>query len=408
MQQRVLENLDPRVLGRRLQNARQARAMTQQDVADQLNAARTTITAIEKGERRVQPEELLRLSELYGRSIGYLVREREPAESFGVQFRAFLKDEETAATASELEQAVNDFQDISEDYVTLESLNGIESLGQYTVEFQIGRSRPELAAQEAAESERNRLGLGDGPIVYLREVLENDVGLRIFYIRMPSRVAGMFAFSDDLGGCIAVNVRHPEERRRWSMAHEYGHFLSGRYQAEVSSTGQTGRKPTLERFADAFARFFLMPSAGLRRRFNQVLRASEGRITVGELVRLAHHYVVSVQAMMLRLEEMRLITAGTWQQLDEQKFKPREAQAELGLEPPQQEGDMLPLRYKLLAVRAFEDEKITEGQLARYLRTDRVSARDEVAELKRSLHTDDLGGTQSVTLDLSSQVAMSA
>ena len=407
MQISVLEEIDPRTLGRRLQNARQARSMTQQDVADQLDAARTTVTAIEKGERRIQPEELLRLSELYGRSIGYLVREREPAESFGVQFRAFLKEEETTATNSELEQAVNDFQDLSEDYAVLESLNGIESLGQYPVEFKIGRSRPELAAQEAAESERNRLGLGDGPIVYLREVLENDVGIRIFYIRMPSRVAGMFAFSDELGGCIAVNVRHPEERRRWSMAHEYGHFLSGRYQAEVSSTGQAGRKSLPERFADAFARFFLMPSAGLHRRFNQVLRVSEGRMTIGELVRLAHHYVVSVEAMMLRLEELRLIPSGTWQRLRDQKFKVREAQAELGLEPPQQEGDTLPLRYKLLAVRAFEDEKITEGQLARYLRTDRVSARDEVAQLRISQHTDDLGGTQSMTLDLSSQVAMS-
>ncbi len=407
MQRNVLDEVDLGILGRRLQEARRARGLTQEDVAKGLGAARTTVTAIEKGDRRIQPEELLRLSGIYGRSIAYLLREREPAESFGVQFRAFLKDEETGATIGELERAVSDFQDLSEDYAVLESLNGIESHEQYPVEFKIGRSRPELAAQEVAESERNRLGLGDGPIVYLREVLENDVGLRIFYIRMPSRVAGMFAFSDELGGCIAVNIRHPEERRRWSMAHEYGHFLSGRYQAEVSHTGQALRKPPMERFADAFARYFLMPSAGLRRRFNQVLRASEGKMTVGELVRMAHHYVVSVEAMMLRLEELRLISSGTWQRLRDQKFKVREAQAELGLEPPQQEDDGLPLRYRLLAVRAFEEEKITEGQLTRYLRADRVSARDTVAELKQSRHTDDLGGTQSMTLDLSSQVAMS-
>ena len=407
MQRSVLEGIDPRILGRRLKEARRARGLTQEGVARELGAVRTTVTAIEKGDRRVQPAELIRLSELYGRSVGHLVSEREPALSFGVQFRAFFKDNNSPVAAQELEQVVNDFQELSEDYVALETLNGIESLGQYPIEFRMGRSRPALAAQEAAESERNRLGLGDGPILYLREVLENDVSLRIFYMRMPSQVAGMFAFADELGGCIAVNTRHPEERRRWSMAHEYGHFLSGRYQAEVSSTGQAARKTPMERFADAFARFFLMPSAGLRRRFNQVLRASDGKMTVGELVRLAHHYVVSVEAMMVRLEELRLIPGGTWQRLRDQRFKVREAQIELGLEPPQHEEHHLPLRYKLLAVRAFEDEKISEGQLARYLRTDRVSARGVVTDLKNYWHPDDLGGTQSMTLDLSSQVAMS-
>ncbi len=350
---------------------------------------------------------MIRLSELYGRSVGYLVREREPAQSFSVQFRAFLRDGRRPAVERELQQEFNDFQELSEDYAALEVLNVIESPGQYPAEFRVGRSRPAPAAQEEAEYERNRLGLGDGPIVHLREILENDVGLRIFYMRMPSQIAGMFAFSDDLGGCIAVNNRHPEERCRWSMAHEYGHFLSGRYKAEVNRTVQAARKPSMERFADAFARYLLMPSAGLRRRFNQVLRSSDGKMTVGELVRLAHHYVVSVEAMTLRLEELRLIPGSTWQRLRDQRFKVREAQAELGLVLPDQQGDELPLRYRLLAVRAFEDEKISEGQLARYLRTDRVSARNAVTELKSYWYLDDQGGTQSIILDLSSQVAMS-
>ena len=109
---------------------------------------------------------------------------------------------------------------------------------------------------------------------------------------------------------------------------------------------------------------------------------------------------------MLRLEEMRLIPNGTWDRLRDQNFKVREAQAELGLERPPQEGDMLPLRYTFLAARAFEDERITEGQLARYLRTDRVSARDKIAQLARYRYLDDMGGTQSMPVDLSRHVAM--
>ena len=46
--------LDPRALGRRLQEARKARGLTQQDAAESLAVARTTITAIEKGDRQAR------------------------------------------------------------------------------------------------------------------------------------------------------------------------------------------------------------------------------------------------------------------------------------------------------------------------------------------------------------------
>ena len=53
-------------------------------------------------------------------------------------------------------------------------------------------------------------------------------------MELPSRIAGLFAYTDELGGCVAVNARHPRERRRWTLAHEYGHFLTTRYQSEIS------------------------------------------------------------------------------------------------------------------------------------------------------------------------------
>ncbi|MDQ3701403.1 MAG: helix-turn-helix domain-containing protein, partial [Chloroflexota bacterium] len=86
----VLRATDPAELGRRLQEARRARGRTQQEAADFLNAARTTITAIEKGQRRVQPSELARLATFYGRSVGELLRAGEAIEAFSVQLRASL------------------------------------------------------------------------------------------------------------------------------------------------------------------------------------------------------------------------------------------------------------------------------------------------------------------------------
>ena len=56
-----------------LQEARKACGFTQQAVADHLEMARTTLVAIEKGERRVTPDELIKLAAFYGRRVSELV-----------------------------------------------------------------------------------------------------------------------------------------------------------------------------------------------------------------------------------------------------------------------------------------------------------------------------------------------
>jgi transcriptional regulator with XRE-family HTH domain len=66
MEKHLLDTIDSAVLGARLQEARRARGFTQQAVADEMEMARTTLVAIEKGERRVTPHELLRLAAMYG------------------------------------------------------------------------------------------------------------------------------------------------------------------------------------------------------------------------------------------------------------------------------------------------------------------------------------------------------
>ena len=277
MQQHVLEGADPRVLGRRLQAARKARHLTQQDVAKSLELARTTITALEQGKRRIRPNELIQLARLYGGSVYQLVGPSELREDFGVQFRAAVAGAGPRQAQEELEQAIQSFQGLCEDYLRLERLNGAPVRRSYPSQYAIDGVPPEAAAEDVASSERHRLGIGDGPLLNLREILETDVGVRVFSIELPSSVAGLFAYTEQLGGCIAVNARHPEERRRWSMAHEYGHFLTSRFRSEVTMLATYERVPAGERFADAFAGCLLMPAVGLRRRFNEALRASGGK-----------------------------------------------------------------------------------------------------------------------------------
>ncbi|MGD9892622.1 MAG: helix-turn-helix domain-containing protein [Dehalococcoidia bacterium] len=387
---------DLRIMGRRLQEARKARGLTQQEAAARLNLARTTLVAIEKGERRVQPDELIQFSDIYDRSVSELLRHTKPVEGFAAHFRQAPTS--SNVSQSEIEAASSELQRLCEDYLELEQIRNAPMSRKYPTEYQIGAA--DADAEDVAVVERNRLGLGDGPLLNLREILELDVGIRIFTMDLPSRVAAMFAHSDQLGACIAVNRKHPEERRRMSLAHDYGHFLTSRYQPVLDLVGGYQRLPESERFAETFARAFLMPATGLSRRLNDLRRSQDGTVTPADLCRLAHVYCVSVEAMTLRLEELRLLKTGTWDRLRLSGFRVREAQQLLDLTPHPSSDEMLPLRYRYLAAAAYEDGALSEGQLARFLRVDRLEARRIVDELSMYQDISDEGVVHTQTLNL--------
>jgi len=371
----ILNTLDPQTLGARLQEARKARGLTQDAVAATMEMARTTIVAIEKGERRLTASEVIKLAALYGLSVSRLVGRPQQIEALVPQFRAAWKPD------AELEACAFELQKVAEDYLELERLCDRPLAKNYPGVYESDDGTPDQAAEEIAQRERNRLGLGDGPVPDLTQILESDIGLRVFKLSLPSKVAGMFAYSDALGGCIAVNGNHPDDRNNWSLAHECAHFLTTRYQSEVTFLFAEKPSSRKERFAEAFAKYFLMPTNGLNRRFMEVYRANQRKMSLADILSLADLFKVSVQAMILRLEELQRLPTGTWDRLAMEGFKPRQAQKALGLTHATEKVMRLPQRYRYLVALAFWSEKITEGQAARFLRTDRVSAREILDEI---------------------------
>ncbi len=389
-----------RALGKELQQARTKRGLTQEEAARLINVARTTLTAIEKGERRIKVEELITLAQAYGRQVSDFVRPRPQIDTFQVQFRGPVQysseDEGKIATS------IYQLEELARNYLELEQITNSPLARKYPTEYDIRGLNTDDAAESVASAERNRLGLGDGPLPILRDILEQDVGLRIFYIPLNHhKFSAIYLYDEQVGGCIAINSQHPEERYRWSLAHEYGHFLAHRYKAEVFAQDSYQRQPEQERFADAFASYFLMPSSGLLRRYNDIVRLKK-KITPADLCTLANYYGVSVAAMTLRLEGMKLLPTGTWDRLCERGFKVREAQQQLGLNTIAEPRGQLPLRYQYLAVSAFDRDLLTEGQFAHFLGVDRVTART-IAEALRQ-HTTGITDDTTIDLDMSQSI----
>ncbi|MFN0050632.1 MAG: ImmA/IrrE family metallo-endopeptidase [Planctomycetales bacterium] len=373
------DKTDPRILGQRIAEARKARGKTQEEVAAFLECSRPTYIAIEKGERPAKPEEIVKLAPFLGRKVHELVRPTEPVVDLQPHLRA-VAERMTGANEAGLHAAIDELQRMAEDYRELERMTNAPLRYNYPPEITLGpRVDPAQLAEGVAAQERRRLGLGDQPIINLRAMLEWDVGLRIFYWDLPSSIAGMYAYTADLGCCILVNRKHPPERRRLTMLHEYGHLLVDRFKPGIDFLAMPGRKPANERFAEAFGVCFLMPATSVRQRFNDIVNTT-GDFQVADLRRLSHYYFASAQAMALRLEQLGLISKGSWQFLRESKFAPRQAAELLGLPPQTRSDHPFPERFKYLAVSAYERGDIGDSELANFFRCDIVTARQIVAE----------------------------
>ena len=356
----ILDNIDLRQLGGLLQQARKKSGMTQADAAKVIDAARTTIVAIEKGERRLKSKELIKLARAYGRAVSDFVRSTPVTEPFEVQFRAaYQRNEQEEARIT---PTIRHFEELCRNYLELEKIMDAPLPRNYPQEYDVTNMPIEAAAESIAIAERQRLGLGDGPVHMLRDILEHSVGIRVFYLSMLAKYSEIYSYDDQLGGCMAINLGHHEERRRWSMAHGYLHFLAHR------------RKPVIDFEAEAFPKYFLMPTSSLLSRFNDMHR-THGKFTPTNLFTLAHYYGVSVEALGYRLEEMKLIPSGTLDRLRDRGLKVRKVQKELGLEEIDQRADTLPTHYQHLAIEALDQGLITEGRFAEFLGVDRLEAR---------------------------------
>ena len=120
-----------------------------------------------------------------------------------------------------------------------------------------------------------------------------------------------FDFSENISGVlkkekkvIGVNKKHHPLRQRFTIAHEMGHFLLGHElgKDEDFIEDDTLRKPTsLEREANVFASFLLMPREWIRDRVKKLG-------VDGQTIRtLAREFEVSEQAVTIRLLELDLI-----------------------------------------------------------------------------------------------------
>ena len=317
-------------LARRLQVARQACLMTQDEASRRLGVSRSTLAQIETGQRAVSSLELDRFAHLYGRDMREFVADSPGEEDALVSlFRRYPK----AAWDEPIREGLRRCLIPARETTNLEKLLGIDRHLARVAAYPMPppQSRIEAARQGdvAAGGERQRLGLGESPLPNTIDLLEGQ-GVRTAHTMLPEDICGLTLHDPQAGVFVACNSRHHVLRRRFWQAHEYAHVVLDReHGGTVCCKG--ARSSLIEVRANAFAASFLMPAQGSRQFIHSYAKGrpsrdqldvydeadvlhAEGRSAPGiqiiqmhDVVLMAHHFGVSCSAAIHRLRNLRLI-----------------------------------------------------------------------------------------------------
>jgi Zn-dependent peptidase ImmA (M78 family)/DNA-binding XRE family transcriptional regulator len=368
-------------IGERLRVARETADITQAAAATSINIARTTLVAIEKGQRRIRTDELQKLARVYKTSVNSLLRHESVSVDLIPRFR---KLQTSTYDASDVAAGV--LTNLVKAEVELENLLSIKRSRNYPPERPIMPGNVNTQAENDAIELRQWLGLGLSPVRDLISLLELDIGVRVYIRRLDPQISGLFAYDKELGACMLLNASHPRERRTQTAAHEIGHFISTRQAPDVLHVSEQENSRE-ERYANAFARAFLTPARTVMQRFREITAGSP-HFTRRHVILLAHVFGVSREAIVRRLEELNLVEKGTWDWFqDNDGITDAQVRQVLGdlvsVDMEKNEADRpTTLRLNLLASEAWRQEILSEGQLARLLLLNRVELREIIDNIE--------------------------
>lgn len=163
-------------------------------------------------------------------------------------------------------------------------------------------------------AQRARVGVGEEPeggplipnLVSLIEQNSQDP-VPITFLPLPEGVAGAYIRREGRPFIFVSSSTWPV-RRRFTIAHEYGHHVLG-HAPKIDTVDDLRDWTTqIEVEANAFAAEFLAPANAVRRWMAVQAAETGGPGTLETLVRLAHHFGISAESARYRVEDAGVVT----------------------------------------------------------------------------------------------------
>lgn len=264
--------------------ARDSRRMTQSALAEEIGVSQATLSKVEHGLQEATPD----LVSLYSRALHYPVSffyEELPDRRLPVTFYRKLK-----RTPNPVLRSISAQMRILRMHIA----KLLRSVEPRPVKLPIMSLREwRMAPSDLAREMRLQWHIADGPFYDLTRVVE-DHG--VFIVRWNfghNDVAGLSFFEREDGLPPVIVIAHdlPNDRYRWTVAHELAHVL---FHIHEPLPG-----PDSEIEADEFAAELLMPQAAIRPFLH--------RLTIDRLASLKAHWRVSMAALLQRAKTLETI-----------------------------------------------------------------------------------------------------
>lgn len=341
----------------------------------------------EAGTRTPNDRQLTALSRLLGAPIASLVgiEHEGPAADVVAQMLLRGADHDVPDGA---EPGLREFAEFLDAYAELAAATKFPIRGMSQSPFVSGAGfESGDDARRKAEEVRAYLRIGLGPIGDIDALCEL-LGVTVYRAGLGSDLAntisGAFYHHPVVGFSLLVNLDMTPGRRRFTVAHELAHALF--HSESESYVVSTAGKPPRERFADAFAGEFLMPTEGVRRLMEEQGFGPRVEDPV-EVVHLQRFFGVSYATALVRLRQAKFLTPAGFHEL--QAVQPVLLARSLGFEIADEELgprrdrwrlERFPPRFRRLLRRAVQDDVLSVPTAAAMTRL----SIDEIAELVAS------------------------
>lgn len=144
--------------------------------------------------------------------------------------------------------------------------------------------------------------------------IANFYGFSVYEMPMDDSISGLIMADDenikgfDTKQIIVVNSKHSSRRKRFTIAHELGHYIIQGKPSKCFAHRDSGNYSSDERDANSFASALLMPEDEIKREVGNFKKAKIGDYPDSHLIDyIADAFDVSQSAAEVRLKKLGVI-----------------------------------------------------------------------------------------------------
>lgn len=265
-----------------LELARLLRQQTQKDVAKQLGISQGKLSKAEQGLQELPQDVVQKLAAYYKLPINFFYRDKDTSLVGHLYFRR-----KVTVSAKVIDSFIAKVRIIK---MVVDDIMSSVDLPDYTIGSYV--LSDQTTVKDIADKVRYQLGIYRGPVPNLTTLLENNGIIIVKFNFGTDKLDGLSTITNKGYKIIFLNSSMPNDRLRYSLAHELGHMI-------MHLDTPPKNIDTTEDEANAFASQFLMPE--------QEIKPLLYNLNLRELAELKRRWRVSMRSLIRRAHDLEVI-----------------------------------------------------------------------------------------------------